>query len=315
MARPILPVFRDSVTKFSVFAAGYVKYLRTHRGVSERTCENYELAYGQLRAYLHGQGLPDEVKTFNADVCEAFAQYLTNGGNKPSSVNTKLAALSSLARYGMRTKSEGRDKYVMSDNPVERIERPKRQKPRERYLYRDEIRAMLGVEAPANERLALAFLFETQLRASAAVNANVRDLSFDGERLVLSVTEKGGNPDTFILDPALAEPLLESLKLRQAEPDEALLVNLHGHRYTRTHLSDMVLRLARKAGITRIPVRAHVFARHSPASLAGQDGASVFEIAAMLRHRNANTANRYVHGVTGDAARARVRALVSEAGH
>lgn len=294
--------------RFSEFATGYVRGLAI-RGTSRRTCENYELAYCQFRGYLQSRGLDDDVKNFNGDVCVGFAEYLAAGGNKPSSVNTKLAALSSLARYGMRTKLPGRGKYILNENPIERVERPKRQRPREKYLYRDEIRAIFEAATPY-ERLALTLMFETNLRVSALVNASVRDLSLDGDRVLLSVEEKGGNHDTFVLSAAVAEPLLKLLKEREAEPDEPLLVNSAGRRFTRTHFSDMVSRIARRAGVTRLPVRSHLFGRHSPASLAGQNGSSVFEIAAMLRHRDANTAKRYVHGVTADAARARVRELM-----
>jgi site-specific recombinase XerD len=296
--------------RFSELATDYVRSMAV-KGKSPRTCENYDLAYGQFRAFLQSRGLADDLRHFNGETCGEFAEYLATGGNKASSVNTKLAALASLARYGMRSKQRGKDKYILTENPIERVERPKAKKPREKYLYRDEIRAMFSV-ATAYERLTLTLLFETNLRVSALVNANVGDLSLDGDRVLLSVVEKGDNPDTFVLSPEVAEPLLETLKLREAKATEPLLVNQGNRRFTRTHFSDMVARIARRAGITRIPVRAHMFARHSPASIAGQNGANVFEIAAMLRHRDANTAKRYVHGVTADAARAKVRELVEE---
>lgn len=59
------------------------------------------------------------------------------------------------------------------------------------------------------------------------------------------------------------------LKLREAKADEPLLVNERGQSYTRTSLSELVRRLARKAGITRLTVRAHVL-RHLVATLRRQ---------------------------------------------
>lgn len=298
--------------RFSEFASGYVKHLAIDRGASRRTCENYDLAYQQFRGYLQGVGLADDLKHFNGNVCRDFTSYLRAGGNKATSVNTKLAALASLARYGLSTQLPGRGRFILNENPIARVVRPKRQKPHERYLYKDEVRAMFAVDMPQTSRLVLALLWETNSRASALCAANVRDLSLDGDRVLLSVMEKGNNPRVHELLPATANVLLESLKQREAQPQEPLLVNQHGARWTRTHLSDMVARTAERAGITRIPVRAHLFARHTPGSLAGQDGASLFEVAAMLGHRDPNTSKRYVHGVTADAARARVRAIVGD---
>lgn len=301
--------------RFSELATGFLRY-KAARGASPRSADCWGLTFGQFTAYLRARGLEDDVRSFTPETVEGFVGYLAEHGLKASSIGVKLAGLSSLGRYGTRVK-DGRGRYVLAENPVARVERPKPSAPPERYLYPNEIRAILDVEAPANERLALRFLFETQLRASAAAGARVRDLSIEptaeGDRLRLTVREKGDHPDTFLLSPELGDALLASLRSREAGPDEPLLVNAAGRAYTRTSLSEMVARLARRAGVTRVPVRAHLFARHSPASLAGQAGASVFEVAAMLRHRDLSTAKRYVHGVNADAVRARVRDLLEAA--
>jgi site-specific recombinase XerD len=294
--------------QLSRLCSDFIRY-KAARGGAPRTAENYELAFGQFRAFLTSKGLDDDIRNFTGDEVAGFVEYLNGLGVKANSTNTKLAALSSLGDYGLKIKTS-RGKYVLSENPVSRVERPKPDKPHERYLYAQEIRDLLAVSAPAYERLALRLLLDTQLRASAAAKARVRDLSQDGERLLLHVVEKGGRHDTVELPLDLAEALLAVLKQREAGPDDPLLVNSKGVAYTRTSLSEMIARLARRAGITRLPVRAHLLARHSPASLAGQAGATEFEIAAMLRHASTATARRYVHGVAGETARRRVRELL-----
>ena len=67
--------------------------------------------------------------------------------------------------------------------------------------------------------------------------------------------------------------------------------------------------ISQRAGIRRIPVRAHVI-RHSIASAAASMGATVHELADMLNHSDTNTVKRYVHGITQDAALSKVRALL-----
>jgi Phage integrase family len=75
-------------------------------------------------------------------------------------------------------------------------------------------------------------------------------------------------------------------------------------------LSEMLLKLARRAGLHRIPVRSHVI-RHRIATAAAQLGATVHELADMLNHSDMNTVKRYVHGTTQDAALTKVRALLA----
>lgn len=293
--------------QLSALVTDFIRYRA--RNAAERTLDNYQRACDQYVSYITAiEKLPDSIRHFTPETLEGFINHCDTDGLKASSINVKLSALSELADYGMKAKHNG--KYILDENPLTRIERPKAQRPKQRFLVRDEILAMLRVEAAAEDRLALATLFHTTLRATAFCEAKVKHLSQDGENVRLSVVEKGDNPDTFVLPAEIAEPLVDSLKLREAGQEDALFVTPRGVAWTRHTLSAMVARLARRAGITRTRVGAHLFARHSTATIAGQNGASVFEIAAMLRHRDTNTAKKYVHGVSAEAVRGRVRDLV-----
>jgi site-specific recombinase XerD len=287
------------------------KYIADPRYLSTaRSKETYEHCLRQFLTYLVTEAKADTgLRQFTPEHVEGFVGWLYRHEMVNSSVNLRLSALSGLAKYGMQQRLRG--KPLIDANPVDFVKRPKNARPKEKYLTAVEIRALLATDCPANERLALALLFDTQLRVSAAVNAKVKDLRLDGDSVRLSVVEKGDNPDTFLLSPDVAAALCASLKEREAGPEETLLVNTRGEAYTRQTLSEAVARVARRAGVTRVRVGAHLFARHSPASLAGQDGASEFEIAAMLRHRSTATAKRYVHGVVAETARDRVRGLLN----
>lgn len=286
--------------RFSELATGYLKY-KAAKGASPRTGDCYEQAYSQFRSYLAAQGLEDDIRNFTEANVEAYAVFLSENGRKAITVNNRLTALASLGTYGTRLKKL---KYNPADK---RIERAKVVKPPERYLYRQELVQLLGVQCPAEEQLVLELFVDTNLRASELAEAKVKHLSMDGDRVLLAITQKGGNGATLELGKVVADKLIESLRFREAGPEEPLLLSPRGVAYDRRTISKTVTRLARRAGITRFRVGAHVLARHSPASIMGQEGASVFEIAAMLRHSDTNTAKRYVHGVSGDAVRARWR--------
>jgi site-specific recombinase XerD len=301
----MIPALREDTMQLSALSRQYLRFFMA-RGASPRSEECYDLTHRQYVAFLIGQGQTDDVRSFTPETVDAFATYLKENGRKASSVNVKLAALHSLGEYGVKTK-DARGKYILEENPLARVYRPKRQKPAEKYLSKAEIQSLLRAPAPAPVRLAVDMIVDTALRASELAHANVEDVRLGGEFLILSVRVKGGRHQEISLGTEISHRLLESLRFREAKPTDPLLVNERGERYTRTTLSEAVLRLARRVGITRILVRAHVL-RHSVATLASASGADVPTIAAMLNHSDIHTVQRYVHRQEAvDAAREAVR--------
>lgn len=297
--------------QLSRLSTDYIRHLAMSRGSSPRTCECYDLAYRQYLHHVQQQGLQDSVKNFNPETVQSWLESMLAAGIKRSSASMKLAALASLGKWA-KTRKDERGKWVLDENPVERIERPKKSKPTRGFLTADEVRSVLAAKCQPCERLALRVLIETQARVSEVALAKVDKLQLDGERVGIRVKRKGhADADDIVwLSPETSADLLDSLKQREAGPDEPVLVNTAGGSYSRTSLSELVNRLAKRAGITRLSfVGAHLFARHTPASLAAQAGASEAEIAAMLGHADLASARHYVHGVAADAARAKVREL------
>lgn len=295
--------------QFSRLANDYLRHLTSVKGCSARTEETYGDAYQGFLTYVTGTlGAQDSVRAFTPEAVEAWMTALLTDGRKRSTVTMKLACLSSLGKWA-KTRKDERGKYVLAENPVERIERPRKERAVKSYLTVDEVRAMFRVDCLPGERLVLSALVETQARASELVTATVGDLQIEGDRVVLRITRKGGRTELVRLSVSVSVALLEALKQREAEPTDPVFVNGAGAAYTRSALYELVARLARRAGITRLKVGPHLLARHTPASLAAQGGASVPEIAAMLGHADLSTARHYVHGVTADAVRDRVRML------
>jgi len=301
----MIPTLREDTMQLSALSRQYLRFFMA-RGASPRSADCYDLTHRQFIGYLQAQGLTDDIRHFTAENVQAFAAYLAENGRKASSVNVKLAALHSLGEYGVKTK-DAKGRYLLAENPLLRVYRPKRQRPPEKYLSRDEIMALLAEPCPAPVKLVVDMLVDTALRASELATANVEALRADGERVILSVKVKGGRHQEIVLGAEVAGRLLESLRFREAKPTDPLLVNEKGDRYTRTTLSEAVLRLARRAGITRILVRAHVL-RHSVATMASSLKVDVPTIAAMLNHSDIHTAQRYVHRHDAvDAAREAIR--------
>lgn len=305
-----LPSARGSITfqdtvRLSDLAHRYLLFARS-RGGAATTQVSYDITYTAFIEFLHAQGLTDDVRHFTPETVSDWIGALQGRGLKASSINVKLAALKSLGDFGVKTK-DGRGKYILDENPLMRVYRPKRQPRRERYLTRDELRQLLAAPCSPDARLTLDVLVDTALRASELAGANVEHLRLDGDRLILSVRVKGGRYREVTLGKDVAAKLLEALKFREARPHDPLLVTDRGVRHTRSTLSALVATLALRAGITRVRAGAHIV-RHSVASLASAAGAELPVIAALLNHSDLSTVHRYVHrNEAVDAAREAVR--------
>ncbi len=300
-----IPQWRWDGTQISGLADLYRKFSAA-RGASPRTLDSYDLAFRQFLGFLQGIGKQDDLRNFTPETVNGFATYLAESGLKSSTVLVRMAALSSLGEFGVKTQDQ-RGKYYLAENPLTRVYRPKRERPREKYLALEELRRILAAPGSAQVKLALALLVDTQCRASEITNANVEDLRLDGYRAILSIRVKGGARHEITLGQDVAAMLLESLKYREPKATDPLVVSEKGHRFSRTTLSEAVLRQARNAGVTRIPVRAHVI-RHTMATLAVAGGADIPTVAGMLNHSDLSTVSRYVHRKGAvDAARESVR--------
>lgn len=317
-----LSVFKEEAMTFSGLARQRLLALVSDGG-SGKTEESYDEAYGLFVEYLHAKGLKDDVREFTPENVSGFKEWLAarpakrrGEKYKGSSINNRLAALSSLGKWGMSVERPGKDR--LPENPVLRVTRPRKVKPMEKYLYLHEVRSLLALTMAPNERLVLEMFLDTALRASEVMNARVRDLrpGPDGTALALTVRVKGGAVRTVPLGAELSAKIEASLRQREAVDDSPVFVNQAGDVYKKGTLCDVVYRLARRAGITRIPVRPHVL-RKTVATMADTQGASVAEIASLLNHSDMSTVQRYVFASRErvDGVRARVReALAGQAG-
>lgn len=299
---------------FSELAQARLTALATDGG-SEKTRRSYYEAYSLFVRYLGSKGLKNDAREFTPENVAGFKEWLAalpakrrGEKYKGSSICNRLAALSSLGKWAMSVERPAKDR--LSENPVLRVTRPKRGKPPEKILYRDELTTLMGFPCAPNERLVLDAFFATALRVTEVAEARRAALHPGTDEMTMQVRLKGGRYKAIALGPEFSAKLAASLDERKAGPDSPVFVNQAGRAYTRTSLSEVVARIAKRAGITRIPVRPHVL-RHTFATYAGANGASVVEIADMLNHSDTSTAAKYLHSLPGREAAARERARVA----
>jgi site-specific recombinase XerD len=215
---------------------------------------------------------------------DAYARALEQQGRAPATVRRRLAVLSSFYRYAVE---EG----ALTANPLAHVKRPPA----------DDVSTTLGLDraeaarfldaaeaADPRDHTLVCLLLLTGLRVTEALATDVDQLGADRGHLVLAITGKGGRRRLVPLAPRTAHALAEHLNGRTSGP---LLQANDGGRLTRQQAARIVARLARRAGI-RKRISPHSL-RHTAATLALDDGASLRTVQASLGHADPKTTVRY----------------------
>lgn len=311
-ARPFIPVVRPDMNKFTDLEKAVVTAPQALWRRAELTEEIYGLAYRQFHTYLTGSadkgglGLTDDLRHFTAERVQGFIVYMARRGVNANTIRNKLSALSTLAKLGQQLRN-GRGRPFVAEDPTRQVTWPKTERRESKYLYAHELKALW--EAPCSPALAIAreVLIDTGARVSSLVNAKVGDVRVIASHAYLRLTVKGGREEVVPLSPPAATKLHESLlrrELTDKDDDRPLLVRETGDAWTRTALSEAIVRLAKAAGITRFRVSAHKL-RHTNNVFGRSAGLDEFTRAKLLTHSSTATLKVYDHEIPGELARAR----------
>jgi len=139
-------------------------------------------------------------------------------------------------------------------------------------------------------------LFYGALRVSELCALNIEDI--DLERLTIRVREgKGGRYGMALMSPQCSDVLKSYLEMRtpfEINNEQPLFYTDYGNRWKRFDVSRLFHIYKKKAGIDK-PGGAHVFARHTVASLMVKNGCDLLTIKEILRHKSIESSMRYLH--------------------
>ena len=181
------------------------------------------------------------------------------------------------------------------------FEWPKKPRQETEFLYPEELRAFLAVERRVAESVARDLFVDTSLRVSEIAEATVGDFLRDAQgKPVLRVVVKGGRTELSPVSGAVAEGVMDYLRQREAQPQEPLILDTQGQRYSRQALSECMYRIAKQAGISRIRVRAHKL-RHTAYVIARHTAKiDVLTRSRLLAHASPRSLDRYEHLLPGE---------------
>jgi integrase/recombinase XerD len=213
----------------------------------------------------------------------------------PRSCNHRLAALKAFARYVASVAPEHLERCRrIRDMAPARIEQPEVE-----YLDEDEMLELVKAIAPARQardRALVLLLYNTGARVQEIVDLNVCDLRLEPVSVPLVTLQgKGRKQRTCPLWDRTVEALEQWLKER-GDAGQALFLNAHGHRLSRSGVAYILSKLAGRAGLFARHARRvtpHVI-RHTTAMHLLRAGADITTLAAWLGHSQLATAHGYV---------------------
>ena len=209
-------------------------------------------------------------------------------GARPSTANAILTALDHF--YGQLRL--GPAEAVREDQPASPP----------RILTDEQQRSFLSTVArheSVRDRAVACALFYTGVRVTELVALDTRDLVVGRSKARVIVRESGGQSREIPLRPEPVPVLRDWIRERRRWPDtgshEALFLNRRGGRLTSRSVDELVVRLARAAGIwdDGIQVTPHVL-RHTFAARLLIDGADIMTVAALMGHKRLDTTRRYL---------------------
>lgn len=244
------------------------------------TVKNYTFAINQFLNHF-----PLTLNQIRVEHIGQWKMMLTENGYKVSSIKTKLMAIKSLLSYAHKI-----GYIIFNVGAVVKAGKP-RFGANDKILTKKEIQGLMNATKSKRDYLFIKLLANTGLRISEAVNLRWTDLN-NGK---LTIYGKGSKTRIISINQSL-ESEIRTLK---GKSDyifcSRTLKPLH-----RCDMDKLIKRLAKKANIDK-KVSCH-WLRHSTASHALNNGASLTQVQTLLGHDSLNTTARYLHTLDGTTA-------------
>lgn len=234
------------------------------------------------------QFLTDFPLSLNEIRVEHLGQWkmmLTEKGYKVSTVKTKVMALKSLLSYAHKI-----GYLLFNVGAVIKTGKP-RLGTNDKILTTAEIKALMEATKSKRDYLFIKLLANTGLRISEIVNLKWTDLN-NGK---LTIYGKGSK--TRII--SINQPLESEIRTLKGK-SEYIFCSSSLKPLNRKNMDKLIKRLAKKANLEK-KVSCH-WLRHSTASHALNNGASLHQVQTLLGHDSLNTTARYLHTLDGTTA-------------
>lgn len=195
------------------------------------------------------------------------------------------------------------DEGVLSVSPMANMKPPRIPKTIIQPFQTDHIRSLLALcekntfLGVRNRAIILVFL-ETGLRLKELANMQIEDIDF--ERGIIKVMGKGARERVVAIQLRTQKALLRYL-LSRDDNHRCVWVSEERRPLTEWGIAIMIRKLGKRAGLNNVRCSPHTF-RHTAATMSLDNGASEFEVQAMLGHSTITMTRRYVATLNSEKA-------------
>ena len=267
----------------------FLDFLQKDKKLSDNTLQSYNRDIKLYCNYLDERSL-DVIKT-NETELNTYLDSLKANGKAVSTVSRNLASLRSFYQYLYRTK-------VISEDPTINLESPKIERKLPKVLTSEQVELLL--EQPKcvdlkgyRDKAMLELVYATGIRVTELISLNVNDVNLDnGYIKCIGKAKERIIPIGSLAINALKEYIEKSRSiLLKDENDQALFVNVNGHRLTRQGFWKIIKQYKTQANID-IDITPHTL-RHSFAVHLLENGAELRAIQEMLGHSDISSTQVY----------------------
>ncbi|MDR3123747.1 MAG: tyrosine-type recombinase/integrase [Treponema sp.] len=277
----------------SIAVEEYLGYLRSVRGVSERTVRAYEGDLFRFAAYCENSGV--RMETASPYEAQRFIGDLSAEGISAVSANRALSSIRGFYRWLVRFDRR-------KDNPLENLRNLRTPKTLPEFLWEGEMADFAdlpdtaGILWPLRDKALILAMYSAGLRISEL--AGLALASLDGDLGGGRVLGKGGKERHILFSDEGREAIAAYLPARESRikaehPTDRLFVNRRGGPLSVAGIRWIIARYADRSGLQK-NVHPHSL-RHSFATHLVNAGCDVRIVQELLGHASLSTTQRYAH--------------------
>ncbi len=269
----------------SLIMSGFETYVRTELGLSQETLSAYTRDVEEFLEFVGDQKL-------TAQLTETFVNHLRHNGRKPTTVRRKCMSIRCFYHHLISLGLLDPNILNMID-PI-RINRriPDALEPQAVDVLIAAVEKRVPICRATNFRRDVAVIltmYHSGLRVSELCGLNLPDVNLS--KRTLRVRGKGGRERMVPTTPECAESIQVYIDNERKSETEALFVKANGQRITRRAISDMLMSLSRRAGVSH--TTPHVLRRSCATSLMNR-GVDLELVQELLGHQHLSTTQTYL---------------------
>lgn len=266
------------------------------RNLREHTIKYYRNELNFFRKMLREQNIKIDIHEFTNEIIKNnVIAFMQRRKNKTVSINTRLRAIRAFFNFLER------EKYITKEqNPARNIKllRDRKyvvetytNKELEQLFKQPDLKTFTGVRD-----LTLMMLFlETGLRANEMVNVCTTDIDFSHDRILVRNTK--GYKQRFVpIQKEMQNQLKKYLHLRGILEHDFLWINIDNQPLAKHQIQVRIGNYGKEIGVR---ATCHKF-RHTFGRISAENGASIFELQAILGHSSLEMVKHYVNLFSDD---------------